>query len=89
VRKLIYTAPCEKSLNIKLVRNVDGKTFWGALNDVITPRVEKLTDTDEAALSVFRTIFMDRNLEEGTSIFLTWVEPSKLLVCDKLLIHFC
>jgi hypothetical protein len=60
---LIYTEPCEKSLNIKLVRNVDGKTFWDALNDVITPRAEKLIDTDEAALSVFHTTFMDHNLK--------------------------
>ncbi|KAF3332626.1 fatty-acid-binding protein 3 isoform X1 [Carex littledalei] len=75
----IYNA-CEKSLNIKLVRNVDGKTFWDALNDVITPRIEKLTGTDKAALLVFRTTFMDRNLKEGTSIFLTWAEPSNLLI---------
>ncbi|KAJ4788694.1 Chalcone-flavonone isomerase family protein [Rhynchospora pubera] len=76
----IFNAPCEKSLNIKLVRNVDGKTFWDALNDVITPRIKEITGTDEVALSVFRTTFMDRTLKEGTNILLTWVEPSMLLI---------
>lgn len=38
---------------------------------------------NEAALSVLHTTFMDRNLKEGTYIFLTWVEPSKLLVCEN------
>ncbi|KAJ4770271.1 Chalcone-flavonone isomerase family protein [Rhynchospora pubera] len=61
-------------------KNVDGKTFWDALNDVITPRIKEITGTDEVALSVFRTTFMDRTLKEGTNILLTWVEPSMLLI---------
>ncbi|KAJ3692331.1 hypothetical protein LUZ60_012681 [Juncus effusus] len=76
----IFNGPLEKSLNIKLVRDVDGKTFWNALNDVISTRVQTLSGNDENALSIFRDTFLNRNLKQGTYIFLTWVSPSKLLV---------
>ncbi|KAH9779469.1 Fatty-acid-binding protein 3 [Citrus sinensis] len=76
----IYQAPSEKSLKIVLVRDVDGKTFWDALDDAISPRIRIPTPVDESALSTFRSIFQGRNLMKGTFIFLTWLDPSKMLV---------
>ncbi|XP_072960265.1 fatty-acid-binding protein 3, chloroplastic [Typha angustifolia] len=76
----IYETPVEKSLRIILVRDVDGKTFWNALDDVITPRIEKPTAMDESAISIFRNTFQGRDLKQGTCIFLTWTEPSKMLI---------
>ncbi|CAL9108333.1 unnamed protein product [Musa acuminata var. zebrina] len=76
----IFHAPLEKSLNIMLVRDVDGKTFWTALDDVISPRIKKPTADDESTLSTFRNTFQGRDLKRGTMIFLTWVEPSKMLI---------
>lgn len=76
----IYQAPSEKSLKIVLVRDVDGKTFWDALDDAISPRIRIPTPVDESALSTFRNIFQGRNLMKGTFIFLTWLDPSKMLV---------
>ncbi|KVI10553.1 Chalcone isomerase [Cynara cardunculus var. scolymus] len=69
----------EKSLQIVLVRDVDGKTFWDALDEAISPRI-KSPQVDETALSTFRGIFQNRPLKKGTSIFLTWLHPSKMLV---------
>lgn len=63
-----------------LVRDVDGTTFWTALDDVISPRIKKPTADDESTLSTFRNTFQGRDLKRGTMIFLTWVEPSKMLV---------
>lgn len=71
----------EKSLQIVLVRDVDGKTFWDALDDAISPRIKAPTPGDESALSTFRSIFEGRSLKKGTFIFLTWLEPPKMLVC--------
>ncbi|PPD78394.1 hypothetical protein GOBAR_DD24688 [Gossypium barbadense] len=72
--------PMEKSLQIVLVRDVDGKTFWDALDEAISPRIKAPTPVDESALSTFRGIFQGRPLNKGTSIFLTWPHPSKMLV---------
>lgn len=77
----IFQAPLEKSLHIILVRDVDGKTFWDALDEAVSPRIKSLTPVDEHALSTFRSIFQGRALEKGTSIFLTWLDPTKMLVC--------
>ncbi|KAB1216364.1 Fatty-acid-binding protein 3 [Morella rubra] len=77
----IFQSPLEKSLQIVLVRDVDGKTFWDALDDAISPRIKVPTSIDESALSTFRTVFQGRPLNKGTFIFLTWVDPSKMLVC--------
>lgn len=63
-----------------LVRDVDGKTFWDALNDVISPRIKNPTGNDESAISTFKNTFQGRNLKQGTLILLTWLEPSKMLV---------
>ncbi|KAB1669657.1 hypothetical protein ES319_1Z022700v1 [Gossypium barbadense] len=38
------------------------------------------TPVDKSALSTFRGIFQGRPLNKGTSIFLTWPHPSKMLV---------
>ncbi|XP_068665820.1 fatty-acid-binding protein 3, chloroplastic-like [Aristolochia californica] len=76
----IFEAPSEKSLHIVLVRDVDGKTFWDALGDAISPRMQAPTPTDETALSTFRNTFQGRPLKQGTFICLSWVDPSKMLV---------
>ncbi|XP_077252424.1 chalcone-flavanone isomerase family protein [Tasmannia lanceolata] len=78
--RTVFEAPSEKSLQIVLVRDVDGKTFWDALNDAISPRIKVPTSVDEFALSTFCNTFQGRPLKQGTFIFLTWVEPSKMLV---------
>ncbi|KAG2681536.1 hypothetical protein I3760_11G150000 [Carya illinoinensis] len=77
----IFQSPSEKSLQIVLVRDVDGKTFWDALDDAISPRIKAPTSIDESALYTFRSIFQGRPLKKGTFIFLTWLDPSKMLVC--------
>ncbi|XP_011654021.1 fatty-acid-binding protein 3, chloroplastic isoform X2 [Cucumis sativus] len=77
---IIFQSRSEKSLQIVLVRDVDGKTFWDALDDAISPRIKAPTPDDESALSTFRSIFEGRSLKKGTFIFLTWLEPPKMLV---------
>ncbi|XP_027927031.1 fatty-acid-binding protein 3, chloroplastic isoform X2 [Vigna unguiculata] len=76
----IFQSSFEKSLQIILVRDVDGKTFWDALNDAISPRIPASTSADETALTTFRGVFLDRPLKNGTFILLTWLNPTKLLV---------
>ncbi|KAK7272625.1 hypothetical protein RJT34_29344 [Clitoria ternatea] len=78
--KTIFQSSLEKSLQIILVRDVDGKTFWDALSDAISPRITESTTADETALTTFRNIFLDRPLKKGTFIILTWLSPSRLLV---------
>ncbi|KAG8637258.1 hypothetical protein MANES_15G100200v8 [Manihot esculenta] len=75
----IFQATLEKSLQIILVRDVDGKTFWDALDNAISPRIKAPTSVDESALSTFRSIFQGRPLKKGTFIFLTWLDPLKML----------
>uniref|UniRef100_A0A5B7BSE0 Chalcone-flavonone isomerase family protein n=1 Tax=Davidia involucrata TaxID=16924 RepID=A0A5B7BSE0_DAVIN len=77
----VFQAPLEKSLHIVLVRDIDGKTFWNALDDAISPRIKTPTPVDESALSTVRNIFRGRPLKKGTFIFLTWLGPGKMLVC--------
>lgn len=76
----IFQSSFEKSLQIVLVRDVDGKTFWDALSDAISPRIQQPTTTDETALTTFRGVFLDRPLKKGAIIILTWLNPSGLLV---------
>lgn len=76
----ILKAPQEKSLQIVLVRDVDGKTFWDALDEAISPRIKQPTPATESALSSFSSIFQSRSLNKGTFIFLTWLDPNKMLV---------
>lgn len=73
-------APLEKSLKIVLVKDIDGKTFWDALDEAISPRIKTASPVDESALSTFRSIFQGQSLKKGTFIFLTWMEPSRMLV---------
>ena len=72
-----------KSLNITLVRDVDGNTFVKALDGVIARRIQKRTDEEESSLSAFRNSFLGRNLKKGTTIYLTWLEPSRMLVSEQ------
>lgn len=76
----IFKAPVVKSLSITLVRDVDGKTFVKALDAVIARRIQKPTAEEESSLSTFRNSFLGRNLKQGTRIYLTWLEPSRMLV---------
>ncbi|XP_031266810.1 fatty-acid-binding protein 3, chloroplastic [Pistacia vera] len=77
----VFRVSLEKSLQIVLVRDIDGKTFWEALDEAISPRIKAPTGVDKTALSTFRSIFQARPLKKGTFIFLTWLSPSKMLVC--------
>ena len=70
----------EKSLQIVLVRDVDGKTFWDALDEAISPRLKSPSPDDKTALSTFQGIFQSRPLNKGSVILLTWTSPSKMLV---------
>ncbi|XP_027170706.1 fatty-acid-binding protein 3, chloroplastic [Coffea eugenioides] len=76
----IFQAPLEKSLQIVLVRDVDGKTFWDALDEAISPRIKSPTPVDTSALSTFSTLFQGRPLNKGTIILLTWLDSTKMLV---------
>ncbi|PAN05594.1 hypothetical protein PAHAL_1G172000 [Panicum hallii] len=76
----IFKAPVVKSLSIILVRDVDGKTFVNALNDVIARKIKKPNAEEESSLSTFQNTFLGRNLKQGTSIYLTWMEPSRMLI---------
>lgn len=71
-------------MQIVLVRDLDGKTFWDALDDAISPRIKSPTPVDKSALSTFRTIFQGRPLKKGTFIFLTLLDPTKMLVSRPL-----
>ncbi|MCD7449014.1 Fatty-acid-binding protein 3, chloroplastic [Datura stramonium] len=77
---VIFEANLEKSLLIVLVRDVDGKTFWDALDEAISPRIKSPTADDKSALSTFRGVFQGKPLKKETSIFLTWIDPTKMLV---------
>ncbi|OEL17988.1 Fatty-acid-binding protein 3, chloroplastic [Dichanthelium oligosanthes] len=76
----IFKAPVVKSLSIILVRDVDGKTFVNALNDVIARQIKNPNAEEESSLSTFQNTFLGRNLKQGTSIYLTWLEPSRMLI---------
>ncbi|OIT00311.1 PREDICTED: fatty-acid-binding protein 3, chloroplastic [Nicotiana attenuata] len=77
---MIFEANLEKSLRIVLVRDIDGKTFWDALDEAISPRIKSPTAEDKSALSTFRGVFQGKPLKKETSIFLTWIDPTKMLV---------
>ncbi|VVB00329.1 unnamed protein product [Arabis nemorensis] len=76
----IFQAQAEKSLQIVLVRDVDGKTFWDALDEAISPRIKSPSSDDKTALSTFREIFQNRPLNKGSIILLTWINPSNMLI---------
>lgn len=76
----IFKAPVVKSLSIILVRAVDGKTFVNALNDVIARQIKNPNAEEESSLSTLQNTFLGRNLKQGTSIYLTWLEPKRMLI---------
>uniref|UniRef100_J3KV99 Chalcone-flavonone isomerase family protein n=1 Tax=Oryza brachyantha TaxID=4533 RepID=J3KV99_ORYBR len=76
----IFKAPVVKSLSIILVRDVDGKTFVKALDDIITRQIKKPSTEEEHSLSTFEKAFLGRSLKQGTTVYLTWLEPSRLLI---------
>ncbi|CAM6034601.1 unnamed protein product [Sphagnum compactum] len=80
--KVLAEAPFEKALEIVLARDVDGATFWGALDEALVPRL-KAADNGvhgEAALADFGKVFQGRALKQGTRIILAWVQPSNLKI---------
>jgi len=81
-----FAAPVVKSLSIILVRAVDGKTFVNALNDVIARQIKNPNAEEESSLSTLQNTFLGRNLKQGTSIYLTWLEPKRMLVSHS---QFC
>uniref|UniRef100_A0A0D9VFH8 Chalcone-flavonone isomerase family protein n=1 Tax=Leersia perrieri TaxID=77586 RepID=A0A0D9VFH8_9ORYZ len=76
----IFKALVVKSLSIILVRDVDGKTFVKALDDIIARQIKKPSAEEEQGLSTFQKTFLGRSLKQGTTVYLTWVEPSRLLI---------
>lgn len=72
-------------MQIVLVRDVDGKTFWDALDEAVSPpRIKAPTAIDQSTLSTFQSIFQGLSLKKGTLILLTWLEPSKMSVSTPL-----
>lgn len=80
ISQVYFAAPVVKSLSIILVRAVDGKTFVNALNDVIARQIKNPNAEEESSLSTLQNTFLGRNLKQGTSIYLTWLEPKRMLV---------
>lgn len=76
----VFEAPVEKSLQIVLVRDIDGETFWGALDEALSPRLKTKGAAEQKALEIFRETFQGRSLKRGTTIYLNWLKPSILLV---------
>lgn len=65
-----------------LAREVDGATFWGALDEALVPRLKAASAgaDGDAALAAFGKVFQGRSLKQGTVIILTWAQPSSLKV---------
>uniref|UniRef100_A0A0E0IIE3 Chalcone-flavonone isomerase family protein n=2 Tax=Oryza nivara TaxID=4536 RepID=A0A0E0IIE3_ORYNI len=76
----IFKAPVVKSLSIILIRDVDGKTFVKALDDIIARQIKKPSAEEEQGLSTFQKTFLGRSLKQGITVYLTWLEPSRLLI---------
>ncbi|GMI85924.1 fatty-acid-binding protein 3 [Hibiscus trionum] len=53
----IFEAPMEKSFQNVLVRNVDGKTLWDALDEAVFSRIKVPMPVDESTLSTFSSLF--------------------------------
>ncbi|KAH7279142.1 hypothetical protein KP509_37G007100 [Ceratopteris richardii] len=80
--KMIAEAPVDKAIKIVLVRDVDGATFWSALDEAVSPRLEAANAgaAGKEALDAFGEVFKGRSLKNGTSIYLNWVQPFRLEV---------
>ena len=59
-----------KALRIDLVRDVDGATFVGALEEALAPRLRLSGDT--ASLDKFKAFLSDRKLAKGAVLALLW-----------------
>eukprot|EP01018_Ginkgo_biloba_P025911 Gb_01337 [translate_table: standard] len=77
--KAVSEAPVEKSLQIVLVRDIDGETFWSALDEALSPRLKFMGAAEQKALAIFQETFKGRPLKQGTIINLTWLQPSIML----------
>lgn len=67
-----------KALRIDLVRDVDGATFYAALEDALAPRL-RITG-DMASLEQFRAYLGDKKLVKGTTLCLLWTPDGALEV---------
>lgn len=76
----VFEAPVEKSLQIVLVRDIDGETFWGALDEALSPRLKTTGAAEQKALDIFRETFRGKSLKRGTTIYLNWLKSSIMLV---------
>ncbi|KAJ9536785.1 hypothetical protein OSB04_un000009 [Centaurea solstitialis] len=77
----IYQAPLEKSLKIVPVLDISGEMCWDVLVGAVFRRFKSPTSSvDFIALSTFHDILTNCSLKKGCSIFLTWPQPSKLLL---------
>lgn len=82
VYKELAEAPVEKALQIVLARDVDGATFWGALDEALVPRLKAGgagADGDKA-LAALGDVFRSRSLKKGFVITFTWVQPTSLKI---------
>ncbi|KAK9826897.1 hypothetical protein WJX81_006395 [Elliptochloris bilobata] len=59
-----------KALVVHLVRKVDGKTFYEALEEALAPRLRLAGEG--AALQRFGDFFQGRTLEKGTEVVMLW-----------------
>lgn len=59
-----------KALRIDLVRDVDGATFYGALEEALAPRLRLMGGAAAAALKKFGGFFSGKKLTKGTSLAL-------------------
>lgn len=67
-----------KALRIDLVRDVDGATFYGALEDALAPRLRLTGDMD--SLGAFRDYLGGKKLAKGTALCLLWTPDGALEV---------
>uniref|UniRef100_A0A7S3QJQ2 Chalcone-flavonone isomerase family protein n=1 Tax=Dunaliella tertiolecta TaxID=3047 RepID=A0A7S3QJQ2_DUNTE len=59
-----------KCILVRLVRDVSGEMFAGALNDTLVPRMKLAGEMDK--LEEFKAIFQGKNLVEGTEVAMFW-----------------
>ncbi|KAK4355336.1 hypothetical protein RND71_024307 [Anisodus tanguticus] len=54
--------------------------LFNMIFEAISPRIKSPTADDKSALSTFCGVFQGKPLKNETSIFLTWIDPTKMLV---------
>eukprot|EP00884_Botryococcus_braunii_P003095 jgi/Botrbrau1/12787/Bobra.117_1s0006.1 len=67
-----------KALQIQLVRDIDGKTFYTALEEALAQPLKLRGDS--ASLEKFGAFFQDQKLAKGTNVTLLWRQPAALEV---------